>query len=118
MIDEKFDLLETIDLIESSFKEIYKFVSTKASSISSILNEFNRAYKVVTDWSIDPAQDPMLVYVTIYIDVDRRRAFADKLYAEDLARSIDAKALISKCDRAYRRYFADQFKISSCQKGL
>lgn len=49
MIDEKFDLLETIDLIESSLKEIYKFVSTKASSISSILNEFNRAYKVVTD---------------------------------------------------------------------
>jgi hypothetical protein len=107
MIDEKFDLLETIDLIESSFKEIYKFVSTKASSISSILNEFNRAYKVVTDWSIDPAQDPMLVYVTIYIDVDRRRAFVDKLYAKDLARSIDAKSLISKCDESYRRYFVD-----------
>ena len=107
MIDEKFDLLETIDLIESSFKEIYRFVSTKASSISSILNEFNRDYKVVTDWSIDPAQDPMLVYVTIYIDVDRRRAFVDKLHAKDLARSIDAKSLLSKCDKTYEMYFVD-----------
>lgn len=107
MMQEKFDLLETIDLIESSFKKIYKFVSMKSSSISSILNEFNRAYKVVTDWSIDPTQDPTLVYVMIYIDVDRRRAFVDKLYAKDLARSIDAKSLISKCDETYRRYFVD-----------
>lgn len=107
MMNKQFNLIETIDLIESSFKKIYKFVSMKSSSISSILNEFNRDYKVVTDWSIDPAQDPMLVYVTIYIDVDRRRAFVDKLYAKDLARSIDVKSLISKCDETYRRYFVD-----------
>lgn len=105
MIDEKFDLLKTIDLIESSFKKIYKFVSMKSSSISSILNEFNRAYKVVTDWSIDPAQDPMLVYVTIYIDVDRRRAFVDKIYTEDLSRPLDRDALIAKCDETYQTYF-------------
>ena len=105
MMNDKFNLIEAIELIESSFKEIYRFVSTKASSISSILNEFNRDYKVVTDWSIDPAQDPMLVYVTIYIDVDRRRAFVDKLYAKDLARSIDAKSLLSKCDKTYEMYF-------------
>jgi hypothetical protein len=107
MMQEKFDLLETIDLIESSFKEIYKFVSMKASSISSILNEFNRDYKVVTDWSIDPFVSPMSAHVSIYIEVDGVRAFVDKLYAEDLVRSIDAKAVISKCDETYRRYFVD-----------
>lgn len=107
MINEKFNLLETIELIESSFREIYEFVSMKASSISSSLNEFNRDYKVVTDWSIDPTEDPMLVYVTIYIDVDRRSAFVDKLYAEDLDRSIDAESLISKCDSTYKTYFTD-----------
>lgn len=107
MINEKFNLLETIELIESSFREIYEFVSMKASSISSSLNEFNRDYKVVTDWSIDPTEDPMLVYVTIYIDVNRRRAFVDKLYSEDLDRSIDAESLISRCDATYKTYFTD-----------
>lgn len=108
MINEKFNLLETIELIESSFREIYEFVSMKASLISSSLNEFNRDYKVVTDWSIDPTEDPMLVYVTIFIDVDRRRAFVDKLYAENLVKSIDAKTLLSKCDEAYNFYFTDR----------
>lgn len=107
MTNEKFNLIKKIESIESSFKELYEFVSNKSSSISSILNEFDRNYKVVTDWSIDPVQDPMLIYVTIYIEVNRRRAFVDKLYAEDLDKSIDVKDLLSKCDETYRTYFTD-----------
>lgn len=107
MIDENFKLIETIESISSSFKDVREFVSAKASSINSILNEFDRSYKVVTDWSIDLVQDPMLIYATIYIEVNRRRAFVDKLYAEDLDRFIDAEALISKCDAVYKTYFTD-----------
>ena len=107
MTDKNFNLIETIESISSNFKDVREFVSAKASSISSILNEFDRSYEVVTDFSIDLVQDPMLIYVTIYIDVNRRRAFVDKLYAEDLNRSIDAEALISKCDAAYQTYFTD-----------
>ena len=107
MIDKNFNLIETIDSISSSFKEVREFVSAKSHSISSILNEFNRSYEVVTDWSIDLVQDPMLIYVTIYIEVNRRRAFVDKLHAEDLVRSIDVESLISKCDEAYKTYFTD-----------
>lgn len=107
MTDKNFKLIEAIQSISSSFKEVREFVFAKASLISFRLNEFNRDYKVVTDWSIDLVQDPMLIYVTIYIDVDRRRAFVDKLYAEDLDRSIDVEKLLSKCDAVYKTYFTD-----------
>lgn len=107
MTEENFKLIEMIESISSSFKDVREFVSAKASSISSILNRSDRAYKVVTDWSIDLVQDPMLIYITIYIDVDRKRAFVGKLYAKDLDKSIDTEALISKCDSAYKTYFTN-----------
>lgn len=107
MIDEKFNLIEAIELIDSTLKDICKFVEMKSKSISSNLNKFNRKYRVVTDWSIDPFNSSTLVYVSVYIDVDSKCGFVDKLYAEDLVRSIDAESLISKCDKAYKTYFID-----------
>lgn len=107
MIDEKFNLIEAIKLIDSTLKNICKFVEMKSKSISSDLNKFNHKYRVVTDWSIDPFKSSTLVYVSVYIDVDNRRAFVDKLHAEDLVRSIDVESLISKCDEAYKTYFTD-----------
>ena len=107
MIDEKFNVIEAIELIDSTLKDICKFVDMKAKLISSNLNKYNRKYRVDTDWSIDPFRSSTLVYVLVYIDVDNRRAFVDKLYAEDLVRSIDAESLISKCDEAYKTYFTD-----------
>lgn len=107
MMNKQFNLIEAIESIDSTSKDIREFVEMQAGSISSILNEFNRDYKVVTDWSIDPFVSPMSAHVSIYIEVDGVRAFVDKLYAEDLVRSIDAKSVISKCDETYRRYFVD-----------
>ena len=107
MIDKEFNVIEAIELIDSTLKNICKFVEMKSKSISSDLNKFNHKYRVVTDWSIDPFKSSTLVYVSVYIDVDNRRAFVDKLHAEDLVRSIDVESLISKCDEAYKTYFTD-----------
>lgn len=107
MIDKEFNVIEAIELIDSTLKDICKFVEMKSKSISSDLNKFNRKYRVVTDWLIDPFRSSTLVYVLVYIDVDNRRAFVDKLHAEDLVRSIDIESLISKCDEAYKTYFTD-----------
>lgn len=107
MIDKEFNVIEAIELIDSTLKNICKFVEMKSKSISSDLNKFNHKYRVVTDWSIDPFKSSTLVYVSVYIDVDNRRAFVDKLHAEDLVRSIDVESLIFKCDEAYKTYFTD-----------
>lgn len=107
MIDKEYNVIEAIKLIDSTLKDICKFVEMKSKSISSDLNKFNHKYRVVTDWSIDPFKSSTLVYVSVYIDVDNRRAFMDKLHAEDLVRSIDVESLISKCDEAYKTYFTD-----------
>lgn len=107
MIDKDYNVIEAIELIDSTLKNICKFVEMKSKSISSDLNKFNHKYRVVTDWSIDPFKSSTLVYVSVYIDVDNRRAFVDKLHAEDLVRSIDVESLISKCDEAYKTYFTD-----------
>lgn len=107
MIDKDYNVIEAIKLIDSTLKNICKFVEMKSKSISSDLNKFNHKYRVVTDWSIDPFKSSTLVYVSVYIDVDNRRAFVDKLHAEDLVRSIDVESLISKCDEAYKTYFTD-----------
>lgn len=107
MIDKEYNVIEAIKLIDSTLKDICKFVEMKSKSISSDLNKFNHKYRVVTDWSIDPFKSSTLVYVSVYIDVDNRRAFVDKLHAEDLVRSIDVESLISKCDEAYKTYFTD-----------
>lgn len=107
MIDKEYNVIEAIKLIDSSLKDICKFVEMKSKSISSDLNKFNHKYRVVTDWSIDPFKSSTLVYVSVYIDVNNRRAFVDKLHAGDLVRSIDVESLISKCDEAYKTYFTD-----------
>lgn len=107
MIDKEYNVIEAIKLIDSTLKDICKFVEMKSKSISSDLNKFNHKYRVVTDWSIDPFKSSTLVYVSVYIDVDNRRAFVDKLHAGDLVRSIDVESLISKCDEAYKTYFID-----------
>lgn len=107
MIDEKFNLIKSIDLVDSTIKDIREFLEVKSSEISSSLNETCLDYKVVTDWSIDPFVSPTLVSVSIYIDVNGLRAFVDKLYAEDLSRSFETESLISKCDKVYRHYFVD-----------
>lgn len=107
MIDKEYNVIEAIKLIDSTLKDICKFVEMKSKSISSDLNKFNHKYRVVTDWSIDPFKSSTLVYVSVYIDVDNRRAFVYKLHAEDLVRSIDVESLISKCDEAYKTYFTD-----------
>lgn len=52
-MQEKFNLIEAIELIDSTLKDIREFVAMQAESISSSLNEFDRDYRVVTDWSID-----------------------------------------------------------------
>lgn len=107
MIDKEYNVIEAIKLIDSTLKDICKFVEMKSKSISSDLNKFDHKYRVVTDWSIYPFKSSTLVYVSVYIDVDNRRAFVDKLHAEDLVRSIDVESLISKCDAAYKTYFTD-----------
>ena len=107
MINKQFNLIETIELIDSMSKDIHEFVSIKAKSINSSLNRFDRDYEVLTDWSIDPFESPMQIYVSIYISVEHRQAFVDRLYAKDLDRSFDSRALISKCDKTYEMYFVD-----------
>lgn len=107
MMQEKFNLIESIALIDSISKDIHEFVSMKAKSINSSLNGFDRDYEVLTDWSIDPFESQMKIYVSIYISVENRQAFVDRLYAKDLDRSFDARALISKCDKTYEMYFVD-----------
>lgn len=107
MMNDKFNLIEAIESIDSTSKKIHEFVEMKAKSISSSLNEFDRDYEVVTDWSIDPFESPMQIYVSIYISVDNRQAFVDRLYAKDLDRYFDVRALISKCDKTYEMYFVD-----------
>lgn len=105
MLNEKFNLVEKIESIESSLREVYGYVSLTSSLIDTVLNEFNRDYKVCTDWSIDLVEDPMLVSVSIFIDVTGRKAFVDKIYTEDLSRPLDRDALIAKCDETYQTYF-------------
>ena len=107
MMNDKFNLIEAIELIDSTSKKIREFVEMKAKSISSDLNGFDRDYEVVTDWSIDPFESPMSIYVSVYIDSDRKRAFVDRLYTKDLDRSFDAQSLISKCDKTYEMYFGN-----------
>lgn len=107
MIDNSFNLIKTIESIESSSKDIREFVSAVAESISLTLNELDRDYRIFTDWSIDPFESPILVSVSVYIESNGLKAFVDKLYAEDLSRAIDSERLISKCDRAYQMYFVN-----------
>lgn len=107
MINKQFNLIESIELIDSTLKDIREFVAMQAESIGSSLNEFDRDYRVVTDWSIDPFESPMLISVSIYIESNGLRAFIDKLYAEDTSRSIDLEEILAKCDRTYKTYFID-----------
>ena len=107
MINKQFNLINAIELIDSTSKDIREFVAMQAESISSSLNEFDRDYRVVTDWSIDPFNSSMLIYVSIFIDSNGLRAFVDKLYAEDISSSIDLEEILAKCDRTYKTYFSD-----------
>ena len=107
MLNKRFNLIDAIELIDSTSKDIREFVEMQAESISSSLNEFDRDYRVVTDWSIDPFNSPMLIYVSIFIDSNGLRAFVDKLYAEDISSSIDLEEILAKCDRTYKTYFID-----------
>lgn len=105
MINKQFDLINAIEIIDSTSKDIREFVAMQAESISSSLNEFDRDYRVITDWSIDPFESPMLISVSIYIKSNGLRAFVDKLYTEDISSSIDLEEILAKCDRTYKTYF-------------
>lgn len=105
MINKQFNLIDAIEIIDSTSKDIREFVAMQSESIGSSLNEFDRDYGVVTDWSIDPFESPMLISVSIYIKSNGLQAFVDKLYAEEISRSIDLEEILAKCDRAYKTYF-------------